>query len=180
MERYRGHFYNWYDTADLEPLRPRYVSTVDSGNLAAVLLTVKQGCLELVHAPTRARADGTACSTRVDILGEVIDRRVRWQDRERFASLRACVARTRQEVAALKAQRRAWAPGVARLLERECAEFDQTILSVIDPASTTSIRTCSPSSASGLPKLRRAPRGHAARHRALLPWLTPGASAPLA
>ena len=34
MERYRGHFLNWYDTATLEPLLPRYVSTVDSGNLA--------------------------------------------------------------------------------------------------------------------------------------------------
>ncbi|MBL0220922.1 MAG: cyclic beta 1-2 glucan synthetase, partial [Myxococcales bacterium] len=33
MPRYRGHFYNWYDTLTLEPLRPMYVSTVDSGNL---------------------------------------------------------------------------------------------------------------------------------------------------
>ena len=47
MERHRGHFYNWYDTRDLTPLSPRYVSTVDSGNLAACLLAVKQGCLEL-------------------------------------------------------------------------------------------------------------------------------------
>jgi cyclic beta-1,2-glucan synthetase len=35
LERFRGHFYNWYDTRDLRPLDPRYVSTVDSGNLAA-------------------------------------------------------------------------------------------------------------------------------------------------
>ncbi|HET9274505.1 MAG TPA: protein ndvB, partial [Gemmatimonadales bacterium] len=37
LERYRGHFYNWYDTATLEPLTPRYVSSVDSGNLAGSL-----------------------------------------------------------------------------------------------------------------------------------------------
>src|SRR5258708_17531486 len=34
LERFRGHFYNWYDTKSLQPLPPLYVSTVDSGNLA--------------------------------------------------------------------------------------------------------------------------------------------------
>ena len=47
MARHRGHFYNWYDTQSLEPLLPHYVSTVDSGNLAAHLLTLRQGLLEL-------------------------------------------------------------------------------------------------------------------------------------
>jgi len=51
LERYRGHFYNWYDTQTLEPLPPRYVSTVDSGNLAGHLIVLQQGLLELVHAP---------------------------------------------------------------------------------------------------------------------------------
>ena len=43
MERHRGHFYNWYDTESLKPLLPIYISTVDSGNLAAHLLTLRQG-----------------------------------------------------------------------------------------------------------------------------------------
>jgi cyclic beta-1,2-glucan synthetase len=47
LERYRGHFYNWYDTQTLKPLTPRYVSTVDSGNFAAHLLTLRQGLLAL-------------------------------------------------------------------------------------------------------------------------------------
>ena len=38
MERYRGHLYNWYETLHLRPLEPRYVSTVDSGNLAVGLI----------------------------------------------------------------------------------------------------------------------------------------------
>ena len=49
LERYHGHFYNWYDTQTLQPLNPRYVSTVDSGNLAGHLLTLRQGLLELEH-----------------------------------------------------------------------------------------------------------------------------------
>src|SRR4029453_12251325 len=42
---------NWYATDDLKPLEPRYVSTVDSGNLVAHLLTLKQACLERLTAP---------------------------------------------------------------------------------------------------------------------------------
>ncbi|MCE9604344.1 MAG: cyclic beta 1-2 glucan synthetase [Planctomycetia bacterium] len=51
MERYRGHFYNWYDTRSLAPLRPLYVSTVDSGNLAGNLLVLRMGLLEQIDAP---------------------------------------------------------------------------------------------------------------------------------
>lgn len=48
MERYRGHFYNWYDTRSLRVLTPPYVSTVDSGNLAAYLMVLRCGLLELI------------------------------------------------------------------------------------------------------------------------------------
>ena len=47
MERHRGHFYNWYDTQTLKPLLPLYISTVDSGNLAGHLLTLRAGLLAL-------------------------------------------------------------------------------------------------------------------------------------
>lgn len=47
MERYKGHLYNWYDTLSLKPLHPLYVSTVDSGNLAGDLLTLRAGLLAL-------------------------------------------------------------------------------------------------------------------------------------
>ena len=51
LERYRGHFYNWYDTHTLQPLHPHYVSSVDSGNLAGSLLTLQAGLLELKDQP---------------------------------------------------------------------------------------------------------------------------------
>ena len=47
LEKYRGHLYNWYDTVSLLPLNPRYISTVDSGNLAGHLITLKQGLLSI-------------------------------------------------------------------------------------------------------------------------------------
>ena len=47
LERYRGHFYNWYDTKTLKPLQnPIYISSVDSGNLAGHLITLKSGLSE--------------------------------------------------------------------------------------------------------------------------------------
>ncbi|MEO8223484.1 MAG: glucoamylase family protein, partial [Gammaproteobacteria bacterium] len=51
LELLRGHFYNWYDTRTLAPLSPRYVSTVDSGNLAGHLIAVKQYCIESLKGP---------------------------------------------------------------------------------------------------------------------------------
>ncbi|MHB1053232.1 MAG: GH36-type glycosyl hydrolase domain-containing protein [Thiobacillus sp.] len=51
LERYRGHFYNWYDTHTLQPLHPQYVSSVDSGNLAGSLLTLQAGLVELKDQP---------------------------------------------------------------------------------------------------------------------------------
>ena len=47
LERFRGHFYNWYDTQTLKPLLPMYVSSVDSGNLAGHVMTLHSGLLTL-------------------------------------------------------------------------------------------------------------------------------------
>jgi cyclic beta-1,2-glucan synthetase len=49
--RFKGHFYNWNHTETLEPLPPLFVSTVDSGNLAACLWVLKQGCLDIPRKP---------------------------------------------------------------------------------------------------------------------------------
>ena len=51
LERYRGHFYNWYDTRTLQPIHPQYISSVDSGNLAGSLLTLQAGLIELKDQP---------------------------------------------------------------------------------------------------------------------------------
>ncbi|MBN1594457.1 cyclic beta 1-2 glucan synthetase [candidate division FCPU426 bacterium] len=51
MERFRGHFYNWYDTQTLRPLEPRFISSVDSGNLAGHLLVLRQGLLAMADLP---------------------------------------------------------------------------------------------------------------------------------
>ena len=49
LEQFRGHFYNWYSTSTLQPLDPKYVSSVDSGNMAGELIALANGCRELTR-----------------------------------------------------------------------------------------------------------------------------------
>ena len=51
LEKSHGHLYNWYNTHTLEPLKPITVSSVDSGNLAASLYTLRMGALFLLREP---------------------------------------------------------------------------------------------------------------------------------
>jgi len=76
MERYQGHFYNWYDTRTLEPLRPAYVSTVDSGNLAGHLLVLRVGLLEASESPLLGPQllDGVRDAVRLALEDLVADR----------------------------------------------------------------------------------------------------------
>src|ERR1700694_2570300 len=61
LERFEGHLMNWYDTRSLAPLRPAYISTVDSGNLAGALLTLSVALQRLSAAmATDASAEARA------------------------------------------------------------------------------------------------------------------------
>jgi cyclic beta-1,2-glucan synthetase len=51
LERFRGHFYNWYDTSNLRALDPKYISSVDSGNLAGHLIALGNACREISGRP---------------------------------------------------------------------------------------------------------------------------------
>src|SRR4029453_14516912 len=49
LERFRGHFYNWYDTKHCYALEPKYVSSVDRANLPGHLLAVPHACEEMIE-----------------------------------------------------------------------------------------------------------------------------------
>ncbi len=51
LPRHFGHLVNWYDNVTMKPLEPQFISSVDSGNLVASLISLKQGCLELISEP---------------------------------------------------------------------------------------------------------------------------------
>ncbi|HEX7518052.1 MAG TPA: glucoamylase family protein, partial [Chthoniobacterales bacterium] len=66
LERFEGHLFNWYNLSTLEPLHPRYVSTVDSGNLLASLWAFETSCDELAARPL---LDASALRGIADTLG---------------------------------------------------------------------------------------------------------------
>ncbi|MGB6603113.1 MAG: glucoamylase family protein [Steroidobacteraceae bacterium] len=72
LQRYRGHFYNWYDTRDLRPLDPRYVSSVDSGNLAAHLIALANACREWIEVPEAVRLSRAGISDALDLAREAL------------------------------------------------------------------------------------------------------------
>jgi len=72
LEHYRGHLLNWYDSQTLAALPPRYISTVDSGNLAACLIALKEGCLALTDAPVLGDKQWQGLLVILDILAEAL------------------------------------------------------------------------------------------------------------
>ena len=75
LERFEGHFLNWYHTRTLTPLNPRYLSTVDSGNLLASLWVMGVACEEMLNRPVlgeealRGLVDTSAAVWRVEPSG---------------------------------------------------------------------------------------------------------------
>src|SRR4051794_11446497 len=74
MERVRGHFLNWYDTSDLRPLEPKYISSVDSGNLAGHLIVIGNACQWWTVSPLNGPGMLVGIRDAMDITGQYLDR----------------------------------------------------------------------------------------------------------
>jgi cyclic beta-1,2-glucan synthetase len=72
LELVRGHFYNWYDTRDLHPLNPKYVSSVDSGNLAGHLLALGNGCRKLIQKSCLGEHSLAGLKDAIELLREAL------------------------------------------------------------------------------------------------------------
>ncbi len=72
LERRNGHLLNWYETTTLKPLEPQYVSTVDSGNLAAFLWTLREACAELANTPDAPSLELRAIGQRAGALADAM------------------------------------------------------------------------------------------------------------
>ncbi|HVV64396.1 MAG TPA: glucoamylase family protein [Rhizomicrobium sp.] len=75
LERFRGHFYNWYDTRNLRPLEPRYISSVDSGNLAGHLIALANACAQIAAGPALNPSWLQAIEDNFALLRESLPRR---------------------------------------------------------------------------------------------------------
>lgn len=94
LPKYRGHLLNWYDIDTLAPLEPRFVSTVDSGNLVACLWTLKQAALAFAaesktkHGVTAELAeDLTEIARTCESLVQSMDFQFLYQSRKKVLSI---------------------------------------------------------------------------------------------
>jgi cyclic beta-1,2-glucan synthetase len=83
LEHFEGHLLNWYDTQNLMPLLPKYVSTVDSGNYAAALLVVSAAMRELAES----QASDDTGATLAARMTEIANRANAFFDEMRFGFL---------------------------------------------------------------------------------------------
>jgi cyclic beta-1,2-glucan synthetase len=74
LERHEGHLFNWYDIQTLAPLRPQYISSVDSGNLLASCWLLEQGCLELETRPVLGSEALLGLGDTVQIIDGIVSR----------------------------------------------------------------------------------------------------------
>jgi len=74
LERLNGHFYNWYDTLDLRPLDPKYISSVDSGNLAGHLIALWNACGEMAARPLTDPQWSVGIGDALDLIREQLSR----------------------------------------------------------------------------------------------------------
>ena len=136
MERYRGHFLNWYNTETLETLPVRYVSTVDSGNLAACLWVVRQACLEAAQYRVWS---WQAWQGFLDVL-DLIENTA--QDLAQAGGLdgraiRQFLERTRQQILAVQSKPEEWPPLLRQMQEKGLRELGEILLDAIEKASST-------------------------------------------
>jgi cyclic beta-1,2-glucan synthetase len=187
LERYRGHFYNWYDTRTLQPLLPLYVSSVDSGNLAGHLLTLGPGLQELADQEILPPATFAGLRDVCRIL------RDSWRDdaalteleqllaapapptlRDKFTLLQQAAERSARLAAAIGAAESAEAQTWARRLEEDCRDHRDDILRLApwlaEPADSEQTRAFAQLSAGPSPRelaavLSGLPGAQAARER---------------
>ena len=87
LERFQGHLLNWYDTVTRAPLHPRYVSTVDSGNLAGAFMTLAQGLLDLETRPQTVTQRLKGLADTVAVLRKVSSSTAGSESREAVATI---------------------------------------------------------------------------------------------
>jgi cyclic beta-1,2-glucan synthetase len=132
LEKHRGHLLNWYDTRSLEPLSPRYVSTVDSGNLAGSLVALGQGSLEIGDQPILRQATCDGFLDTLDLMVELIEGLEQEDARQAAALLQDILLQIRQRIVTMRGNLEDW---VSYLLLMSAAPLpgkavDESVLSL--------------------------------------------------
>ncbi len=132
LEQYRGHLLNWYDTQTLTPLPPRYISTVDSGNLAACLIALKQGCFALNGAPIVGAQQWQGLLVILDILSNILKDLERNNSGPTFESFEVELDSICRRITAVQDKPMAWTSLLAWLVSDGWYQISRHLMEFLD------------------------------------------------
>jgi cyclic beta-1,2-glucan synthetase len=130
LQKFRGHFLNWYDTRTLDPLIPQYVSTVDSGNLAGLLIALKQFCIELQDTPLFGARSIRGLADTIDLISEEAGRLGTIRQRTEVVTikhLREEIEACKGLVATVSQDNLAWWAALFRSLSKRAATIEDIV-----------------------------------------------------
>ena len=131
LEMYQGHLLNWYNTSTLEALEPKYVSTVDNGNLAFSLLAVKQGCTEYEHKPIFDRSISDGLNTSFSLLVNAIEAGLPSTN----AALDTAIQSIKTRINCLQATNSSWHPQLTALINTDWPMLQNMIGDLLETES---------------------------------------------
>jgi cyclic beta-1,2-glucan synthetase len=134
LERYRGHFLNWYNTRNLNPLPPRYVSTVDSGNLAACLIALKSGCLEMAETSILRWESWEGLLDLIYLLEGLMAELEKTDAKRISADLLVFLGQVRTEIAAAKDHPPRWVTLMEKVSGEVLEELEHKLLVLVESA----------------------------------------------
>ena len=168
MELFRGHFYNWYDTRDLHPLIPKYISSVDSGNLAGHLLGLSNGVRQMADQPWLRQTALHGIGAAIDLLREAMNqikdtRRSSTVTRKQLSNAVEALSNS-LELAPINAAE--WAARFAEMRERVqiVADIAETIAQDRGDVPASELRTWAEA-------VKACVESHAADAEVLVPWM---------
>jgi len=135
LEHYRGHIFNWYNTQTLEILLPRYVSTVDSGNLAAALLTLNEGCKTIEASPVFSPARWNGLMDTIALIEEAVSKLGKGE-KEEYITLTEHAAKIRKKAASVRDNTELWWITIQDICEYDCVEFDRHLVNALAKKSS--------------------------------------------
>lgn len=167
MTHYQGHLFNWYDTKSLQPLLPRYVSTVDSGNFAGCLLALKQGFREMEAAPVLREQIWDGLCDSIDLLAEV----VRSTPAAAVGTVQSALIRIQQSALAARDNLDDSYTALRRLCDEDVPEIDGELLAFLEAGGHRHAADLLSTLRTATVRLHRQLRQMRRELDALLPWL---------
>ena len=137
LEHFRGHLLNWYDTVSLAALAPRYVSTVDSGNLAGCLLVIEQACLAFPDSFVMRPQRWQGLLDTLGLLEASLDELYSSRQDESVAHLRTYMASLHQTIQVIVEAPDQWAALIVWLNQTAWATLSGLIIAVIEAEAAT-------------------------------------------